>query len=425
MAHPIRHLVPLDNETGWSDLLATLIEADPAPLSQALGLGDVKAGDVRVRREIASKADPKGKRRDRIDLLVDVGGTLRCAVEVKVLSGLGLEQLRRYQESYPGAAKYLIVAPAQFPLPAQDNPGWQQGSWEELLSKLATSGNVWVRDTARAWLDHMNAALPQLAPQSRWDDLQVGDPFPLMLRARTAWVHQHLPARDGLTVRLVQATGSNKWVTRMHAPCIEPGYQVVAEVEDATNVRSKHHFPKVMSADTPPPEGPEFRVFLEQTGVETSADFSWRFTCTRCGRACRRRPSTGGAEAARTRQPRTTGPASQPSAPQAPRGTSDSASARSRPDRAGRACSAPSCGCRRAAPSRRWSRRSTRSAPSCLTWLLYRCPFVTSRRASRLAGTRSRVYDKVHRNLSALSGMIGWCRPLAVPALQASTPLVP
>lgn len=277
MAHPIRHLVPLDNETGWSDLLAALIETDPTPVADALGLGVVHAGDVRVRRETASDTDLDGKRRDRIDLLVDVGGTLRAALEVKVLSGLGLEQLKRYRQSYPGAGRYVLVAPAQFPLPAQDNPGWEQQSWEDLIGALTGSEHVWVRESARAWLEHLRLALPQLTPQTRWGDLQVGDPFPLMLRARTAWVHQHLPVREGLTIRLVQATGSNKWVTRLHAPCVEAGYQVVAEVEDSTNVRSKRDFPKVMSASTPPPAGPGFRVFLEQTDVDTSAGFSWQY----------------------------------------------------------------------------------------------------------------------------------------------------
>jgi hypothetical protein len=269
--------VPLDNENGWSDLLAALIETDPGPVAEPLALGDVQAGDVRVRRETASETDPQGRRRDRIDLLVDVHGTLRTALEVKVLSGLGRQQLQRYRESYPGADRYFLVTPAQFPLPAQDNPGWAQETWESLVGLLATNDHVWVRKTAEAWLEHLGSALPQLTPQTRWDDLQIGDPFPLMLRARTAWVHQHLPERQGLTVQLVQATGSNKWVTRLHAECVVPGYRVVAEVEDATPVRNKHHFPKVMSASTPPPVGPEFRVFLEQVDVDTSAGFSWRY----------------------------------------------------------------------------------------------------------------------------------------------------
>lgn len=277
VTHPIRHLVPLDNEIGWSDLLAALIEIDPAPVADALALGPVQHGDVQVRRETASHADPAGRRRDRIDLLVDVHGTLRAALEVKVLSGLGRAQLKRYRESYPGADRYVLVAPAQFPLPEQDNPGWEQQSWESLIGALATSEQLWVRATAQAWLEHLSSALPRLTPRTRWDDLHAGDPFPLMLRARVAWVHQHLQAQEGVTTQLVQATGSNKWVTRVHADCVAAGYRVVAEVEDATPVRSKQRFPKVMSETTPPPTGPEFRVFLEQVGVDTSAGFSWAY----------------------------------------------------------------------------------------------------------------------------------------------------
>jgi hypothetical protein len=277
VTHPIRHLAPLDNENGWSDLLAALIETDPRPVADALALGPVQPGDVQVRRETVSDTDFTDRRRDRIDLLVDVQGTLRAALEVKVLSGLGRAQLERYRESYPGADRYVLVAPAQFPLPAQDNPGWEQQSWEALIGALATSDQLWVGATAEAWLEHLHAALPQLTPQTRWDDLHVGDPFPLMLRARVAWVHQQLAARQGLTTRLVQATSSNKWVARVHADCVATGYRVVAEVEDATPARSKRRFPKLMSETTPPPTGPEFRVFLEQVGVDTSAGFSWEY----------------------------------------------------------------------------------------------------------------------------------------------------
>ncbi|HVT64345.1 MAG TPA: hypothetical protein VHD81_04265 [Mycobacteriales bacterium] len=277
MTHPMRHLVSIDHENGWSDLLAVLIETDPSPVAEALSLGQVKSGDVQVRRETASESDPSGRRRDRIDLLVDVHGQLKAALEVKVLSGLGRAQLERYRKSYPGADRYVLVAPEQFPLPAQDNPDWEQQSWESIIGALATSAHAWVAKTAQAWLDHMRSALPQLTPHTRWDDLHVGDPFPLMLRARTAWVYQHLSAPDGLRTQLVQATGSNKWVTRVLADCVVPGYQVVAEVEDATPVRSKVLFPKVMSESTPPPAGPEFRVFLEQLGVDTSAGYSWQY----------------------------------------------------------------------------------------------------------------------------------------------------
>ncbi len=57
-------VVPAANENRWSDLLATLIGTDPAPLEQLLG---VSVEEVR-REEVVPGLT--GRRSDRLDLLL-------------------------------------------------------------------------------------------------------------------------------------------------------------------------------------------------------------------------------------------------------------------------------------------------------------------------------------------------------------------
>ena len=69
-------------------------------MSALLGLPS-EPDRVRVRREVS------GGRQSRVDLLVDVDGHLATVVEVKVLSGLGRNQLARYDDAWPTAGGLL------------------------------------------------------------------------------------------------------------------------------------------------------------------------------------------------------------------------------------------------------------------------------------------------------------------------------
>lgn len=88
----LHFLLPLSSENAWSDLLATLMSADQPATRRVLGLGD--GASLTIRREV-SKA--RGAREsDRPDVVVEVDGRVVAVIEVKVLSGLGPEQLERY-----------------------------------------------------------------------------------------------------------------------------------------------------------------------------------------------------------------------------------------------------------------------------------------------------------------------------------------
>lgn len=267
MPLPIRHLVPLENENGWSDLLAALIETDPVPVAEHLHLGPVVAAQVLVRREHTVD------RRDRIDLLIDVDGTLRTAVEAKVLSGLGRDQLARYRRAWPDATRYVLLTPRDFPIQLDArSAGWQVLAWETLLQALCGSANPWVAQTASAWLAHIVVGLPRLQGSVRWNDLQPGDSWVLNMRARMAWVFAQLDPPEPIVADLVSSAAGNSWAARMRMPTGEPGYKVVAEAEETTPVRVA---PRTVSEGGRRPLGPTILVCLQQTGVDTSADFYW------------------------------------------------------------------------------------------------------------------------------------------------------
>lgn len=144
MTLPIGHIVPLANENRWSDLLAVLIESDPGRVAPLLGLGELPHR-VRARRE------DRATGRDRIDLLLDVDGQLRSVVEVKVLSGLATDQLRRYRAAFPDAGHHIVVFPGPLTIDLAES-GWRGVTWEELLGAFTASGRPWVAETAHAWL---------------------------------------------------------------------------------------------------------------------------------------------------------------------------------------------------------------------------------------------------------------------------------
>ncbi len=267
MRLPIRHLVPLENENGWSDLLASLIETDPAPVGELLKLGPVAAGQVLVRREHTVD------RRDRIDLLIDVDGILRTAVEAKALSGLGRDQLARYRRAWPDAGHYVLLTPRDFPIQLDArSKGWHVLAWETLLEALSGSADDWVARTARDWLTHIDHALPRLHGDVRWNDLQPGDSWKLNMRARMAWVFAQLDPPEPIFADLVSSAAGNSWVARMRVPTGVPGYKVVAEAEERTPVRV---VPTTVGEGGRRPLGPKILVALQQTGVDTSADFNW------------------------------------------------------------------------------------------------------------------------------------------------------
>jgi hypothetical protein len=264
---PIAHLLPLANENHWSDLLAVFIEADPATASAALGLHPPLA-EPRVRREA------RGSGKDRIDLLVHDGGELGALIEVKVLSGLGRGQLDRYRTAHPDATAYRLVFPAQLPLHLPPSSEWTSLTWDELLSAFTLSTNSWVAETATAWRAHLNAALPDVGPDTRWNDLQAGEDFVIALRARMSWVYGAMRPPAPIEHDLVESAAGVSWVPRMNLAARQGGYLLRVEAEENLPVRD---FPKYASPSQPAPRGPSVKVCLVQAGVTTSAGFDWEY----------------------------------------------------------------------------------------------------------------------------------------------------
>jgi hypothetical protein len=126
---PIGHVLSLANENRWSDMLAVLVEADPATASTALGLRPALVAPL-VQREAP------GSGKDRVDLLVHDGDRLRALIEVKVLSGLGRRQLDWYREAHPDADYYLLLFPKRLPIHLPKGSGWKVIAWDDLLTEF-------------------------------------------------------------------------------------------------------------------------------------------------------------------------------------------------------------------------------------------------------------------------------------------------
>jgi hypothetical protein len=264
---PIGHLLPLANENRWSDLLAVFIEADPGTASAALGLQPPLAAP-RVRRE------GRGSGKDRIDLLVHEGDQLRAVIEIKVLSGLGRRQLDRYRTAHPDAGAYLLVYPRRLPLHLPSDSGWTRLTWDEMLTAFVRSPNAWVAETAAASKAHLDAALPDVGPDTSWNDLRPGEDFVIALRARMSWVYGAMQPPSPIVHDLVESAAGVSWVPRMSLPAVQPGYLIRVEAEEYLPVRD---FPKYASLTGLAPRGPSVKVCLVQTRVTTSAGFDWGY----------------------------------------------------------------------------------------------------------------------------------------------------
>lgn len=267
MTPPIRHLVPLGAENRWSDLIATLIEIDPAPVAGLLGLGD-SPSQVTVQREAAV-------RKDRIDLVITANGETRCVAEAKVLSGLGLNQLRRYRNAFPDAPHHVLISPERLPIDTPKSSGWRSVYWEDLLRALAGSRVPQVAEIASAWLSYADQQMPRLSADTRWNDLRDGEGFVIAMRARMAWVYRQLRPPPSVEHDLVSSSAGQSWVARLYTRSPKENYWFFAEAEERLSVRDYPKFandPKWGSV-----QGPSIKICLMQTNVRTSADFDWAY----------------------------------------------------------------------------------------------------------------------------------------------------
>ena len=268
MVRDLGLLVPLENENRWTDLLAVLVATDPATAADMLGLGDVTGHRVTLAREV------RAGHHERVDLLIHVDGQLHTVFEAKVLSGLGHSQLDRYGSAYPDARRYVLAYPGRLVIDPGAGNSWRGVSWEQLLGAFAVSQDPWVAQTAIAWLEHLDQAMPHVDGDTRWDELKPDDPVPLVMRARMSWVYSHLSPPDPLVADLMASGGSKAWVARLQMPAPVPGYVIAAEIEDTSARKWPARFP---ASGPNPVAGPRVWVGLRQHGVNGSERFDWDY----------------------------------------------------------------------------------------------------------------------------------------------------
>ncbi|MEJ7648696.1 MAG: PD-(D/E)XK nuclease family protein [Nakamurella sp.] len=260
-------VVPAANENRWSDLLAALISTDPEPISDLLGT--LVDG---VRREVAT---PSGRgKSDRLDLLLMHEGAGVAAIEVKMLSDLGADQLQRYAESFKGLAAYRVLHLESLPVRLHGAAQWQSLTWESVLASYARSVHPWVRATANAWLDQLQQLVPVVTEATVWNDVP-DDPagMELALRARIAWVSRQLENQPGITHDLMQSTGGGNWAVRVWANRPIEGHLVSAEFQEGMSAYEWK--PDPHRAYRNRFRGPSVLLGVRQD-VDTSAEFDWQ-----------------------------------------------------------------------------------------------------------------------------------------------------
>lgn len=259
------HVLPLGSEARWSDLLAALTVTDPAPLVELLGI-DLGGDDLRVRREAAVDA------KNRPDFVLDAGVRTVAVVEIKVLAGVGYQQLGRYEEAVPDAEQYVVITPGRLGLDVAKHEHWNVVTWESVLDAFAASDHPWVQQTALAWQSHLDVALPHVDGSTVWGELEPGADFVTSMRTRMSWMHGQVTAPTSVTFDLVPSSAGVSWILRLYAPTQRDGYWILVEVEERLPVRD---FPKTVTDDSHKPLGPSAKVCLQLSGVATSKGFDW------------------------------------------------------------------------------------------------------------------------------------------------------
>jgi hypothetical protein len=263
----LRFALPPGSEARWSDLLAVLIATDPAPLSATLGLHHDPSA-LTVHREIAVDSA------NRPDIVLTVDGASVAVIEVKVLAGLGTKQLARYQTAEPGADVYALLYLERLAIHLSDAHPWRGFTWETVLTAYERSDHPWVATTARAWLRHLDAALPKVGPGTIWNDLRLGEDFVIAIRARMSWLFNQIQAPVGVEHDLLSSSAGVSWLVQLYAQTPAPGYTITVEIEENLPVRD---YPKRFTAQGRQPVGPSAKICLCQEDVTTSANFDWNF----------------------------------------------------------------------------------------------------------------------------------------------------
>ena len=249
--------------------MATLIATDPTPMGRVLG---ALVDDVR--REVAVAA-ATARKSDRLDLLLTRAGVAVAAIEVKVLSDLGIDQLTRYESAFPNLEAYCVLHFAALPVNVRDTDPWRSLAWEDVLPAYADSDHFWVAATARAWLSQLGELVPRVDAETVWNDVpdKPAD-FELALRARVSWLTARMHAWCTLPHDSVQSSGGGNWAVRMWLEATSPGHFVTAEMQEGMTAYEWRYDPARPYRKRL--RGPVVLVGLREDGPDTSEGFDWR-----------------------------------------------------------------------------------------------------------------------------------------------------
>ncbi|MCF2434334.1 PD-(D/E)XK nuclease family protein [Streptomyces thinghirensis] len=232
----LRFLLSINSENAWSDLLATLMNADQAITRSVLGIN--ADGPLQIRRE-ASKSRGR-KASDRPDLVVEANGQVVAVLEVKLLAGLGIEQLERYYryvaEEDRDDCRFVAVSLQRIRLDTTHAQDWQNLTWEELIAPFASSSVPWAATTATAWTSHIESQVPEVDGHTIWNQIDDIDLY-LALRLRAAYMYDNVVLPGGSSKAIREIGSGGLYVAIVDAPIPGSGYTVRWDATEACRLR--------------------------------------------------------------------------------------------------------------------------------------------------------------------------------------------
>ncbi|MER5519912.1 PD-(D/E)XK nuclease family protein [Streptomyces sp. NPDC002763] len=267
----LRFLLSINSENAWSDLLATLMNADQAITRSVLGIEAV--GPLQIRREVSKSRGRKVS--DRPDLVVEANGQVVAVVEVKLLAGLGIEQLERYYkyvaEEDRDDCQFVAVSLQRIRLDTTHAQDWQNLTWEELIAPFTSSPVPWAATTATAWTSHIESQVPEVDGDTVWNQIDGIDLY-LALRLRAAYMYDNVTLPGGSSKSIQEIGSGGLYVAIVDAPIPGSGYTVRWEATESLPTQDVGKL-----AGGSGLRGVDFRFFLVQQQVTSSKAYDWDY----------------------------------------------------------------------------------------------------------------------------------------------------
>lgn len=264
----LQYLLALSDESSWADLLATLIIADPAPIAERVGVTNLDS--LQVRRDF-----PLGRGLS-VDIVVTAAGRPVAAIETSVMEDIDHRLLEAVDTEFPPECRRGIIRLGSLPTPLPDDSIWFDLTWEAALGLHVDSDNPWVSMTARAWLQHIESALPTADGDTTWSGIALEDSPVAALRVRATWLASMLAAeagRHGVRISATSGRSGKRWGIEIWRPASDPAYDIVLYLHERTK---SDEIPST-GGTLFIPRGPEALVALRQRGAVTSDDYDWNY----------------------------------------------------------------------------------------------------------------------------------------------------